>query len=921
MGFFGLTCLGPPRIRKVTRERSSHAVSVFRAAFQRSEQLLVAGGARGVCPGSVWPYVPSRARVEEMRLHLVIRRAVVLSLALLILSAAVGSAAAAGLEVFVIDPAFSPFNVAGRTAIIRGVGFRSSTTVTFDSTAAATTFVNSRTLSVTIPTFASARTTTINVTDSVNGADEFYPFLHTGPVFYVATTGLDTNNGTSPSTPFRTIFKGTDITSGTTPTEVRVAAGTYLESQLAVYEGNVISCGWQPGFALRDPDAQITVIDAARNGFALRSAGLLNVSIIDGCTILNGFRDGLGGGGVVVSSDNMIVSNNVIAGNTSATMGGGVYFTATAAYGGKPTVSNNVLIGNRSHNKSGGAIGIYPNYNSQLEVRVTIAGNEIVGNRSYFGRGGGFALATSSYAGYNNGSLKMADNVFSHNRARTGGGMAITFFTFGDLYDLSTENNLFVGNAAFGAGGGVAFEGTGMLSGSFSRNTLALNSGAPTLGGGFLIDGSMTLLPGFTASDMILWGNVGGDAAGQAFGTITWSDAGMQLPGTGNFSNDPAFTPGPLSGFYLTQADPNAPDSPAVDAGSDLATEHSLDALTTRADGLGDAGVADLGFHHRAGAGPSANPIQVRRVDPPTGDLLGNDWVLVRGEGFDPGAAVEFAGAPAADLRFLNNRRIVAKPPAHALGAVNVTVRNPDTTFATATGAYTYVDNEPPAWATTVGLVTAVGGLDCVRSAVLTWNPAVEATTPPVVYEIHREECIATTNTTVPCANFSYIPSSANSIATTRDGWFTDTGFASGGAAKKWVYTVRARDSFNPFNKEWNMAKRVTLVGTTAGETTPPPAIGANLAWVPGSTTQLDWPSRIGATAYGLYRQTAASAYANTGITPFIVLTSANNNFDGDSVVDSAYAATAVPAFGQIHFYKVTARDPCGNETRSELLP
>ncbi len=854
-------------------------------------------------------------------LHLVIRRAAGMSLALLVLSAAVGSAAGAALEVFVIDAAFSPFNVAGRTAVIRGVGFTPSTSVAFDATAATTTFVNSRTLSVTIPTFASARTTTINVSDPVNGADEFFPFLHTGPVFYVATTGSDSNNGTNPASPFRTIFKGTDITNGTTPTEVRVAAGTYLESQLPVYEGNVVSCGWQPGFAVRDPDAQITVIDAARTGFAMRSAGLLNVSIIDGCTILNGFRDGLGGGGVVVSSDNMIVSNNVLAGNTSATMGGGVYFTATTTYGGKPTVSNNVLIGNRSHNKSGGAIAIYPNANSQLEVRVSVAGNEIVGNRSYFGRGGGFALATSTYAGYNICSLKLADNVFTHNRARTGGGMAITFFTAGDLYDLSVENNLFVGNAAVGAGGGVAFEGTGTLSGCFSRNTLALNSGAPTLGGGFVIDGAMTLVPGFTASDMILWDNVGADAAGQAFDTITWSDAEMQLPGTGNFSEDPDFAPGPLSGFYLTQADPNAPDSPAVDAGSDLAAEHSLDALTTRADGLGDAGVADLGYHHRAAAGPSPDPIQVRRVDPPTGDLFGNDWVLVRGEGFDPGAAVEFAGAPAADLRFLSNRRIVAKPPAHALGAVSVTVRNPDATFATAAGAYTYVDNEPPAWSSTVGLVSALGGQDCVRSAVLSWNPALDSATPPVVYEVHREECLSTTSTTMPCANFSYVPSSANSIATTHDGWYTDTAFSASGAAKKWVYTVRARDSFSPFNKEWNMAKRVTLVSTTPGETTPPQAIGNNLAWVPGSMTQLDWPSRAGATAYGLYRQTSAAAYANTGITPFLVLTSANNNFDGDSVVDSTFAATAVPASGQIHFYKVTARDPCGNETRSELLP
>ncbi len=861
--------------------------------------------------------IPSRDKVEAMRLQHWMRRATGFGLVWAILAGA--PAAAASLEVLVVDPAFSPFNAAGRTAVIRGIGFTPSTSVSFDATAAVTTFVDSRTLTVTIPTFASARTTTVTVSDPASGEDAFFPFLHTGPVFYVATTGSDTNNGTSPGTPFRTIFKGTDVTDGTTPTEIRVAAGTYLESQLAVFDRNVISCGWQPGFALRDPDAHVTVVDAARTGFAMRSAGLSAASAIDGCTILNGFREGLGGGGIVVSADDMIVSNNVIAGNVSATMGGGVYFTATAAYGGKPTVSSNVLIGNRSHNKSGGGIGIYPNYNSQLDVRVTIAGNEIVGNRSYFGRGGGLALSTSTYAGYNNGALKVADNVFTHNRAKAGGGMSVTFFTFGDLYDVSVHNNLFASNTAVGAGGAAAFEGTGSISGSFSRNTLALNAAAPSLAGGLLIDGSMTLLPGFTASDMILWGNAGGDAAGQAFGTITWSDSGMSLPGTGNFSADPAFDSGPLGGFYLTQADPNAPDSPAVDAGSDLATELSVDSLTTRADGLNDTGVADLGFHYRSAPGPSPDAIIVRRVDPPSGDLFGNDWVLVRGEGFDPGATVEFAGTPASAVRFVSNRRILARPPAHALGAVAVTVRNPDATFATLAGGYTYVDNEPPAWVSTVGVVSALGGQDCVRSAVLDWNPAVDAVSLPVVYEIHREECLPPNDTSQPCSNFAYIPNALNSIGTTFNTDFTDTGFSSGGAAKKWAYTVRARDSFNPFNKEWNMAKRVTLVGSTAGETTPPPEIGNNLDWI--SSTQLDWPSIIGASAYGLYRETSASAYANAGIVAFSVLTSANNNFDGDSVVDSAYAATAVPSIGQIFFYRVTARDPCGNETRSELMP
>src|SRR5882724_5978259 len=109
----------------------------------------------------------------------------------LALGAGIAGAGAATLEVFSLSPAFSPFNVAGKTVTIRGVGFRAATTVKFDAVASPTvTFIDSRTLTAVIPTVAAAKVSTVTVTDTVNGTDSFYPFQYTGPVFFVATTGL-----------------------------------------------------------------------------------------------------------------------------------------------------------------------------------------------------------------------------------------------------------------------------------------------------------------------------------------------------------------------------------------------------------------------------------------------------------------------------------------------------------------------------------------------------------------------------------------------------------------------------------------------------------------------------------------------------------------------------------------------------------
>ena len=56
---------------------------------------------------------------------------------------------------------------------------------------------------------------------------------------------------------------------------------------------------------------------------------------------------------------------------------------------------------------------------------------------------------------------------------------------------------------------------------------------------------------------------------------------------------------GPFGGFYLSQrAAGQSQTSPLVDAGPVTAASLGLNETTTRTDGVGDAGMVDLGVHY-----------------------------------------------------------------------------------------------------------------------------------------------------------------------------------------------------------------------------------------------------------------------------------------------------------------------------------
>jgi hypothetical protein len=83
--------------------------------------------------------------------------------------------------------------------------------------------------------------------------------------------------------------------------------------------------------------------------------------------------------------------------------------------------------------------------------------------------------------------------------------------------------------------------------------------------------------------------------------------------------------------------------------------------------------------------------VSVTSVSPASGTFGGGTAVTINGTGFQTGATVKFGTSSATNVVVVSAIKITAKTPAHAVGAVSVTVTNPDTTTGTLASGYTYV--------------------------------------------------------------------------------------------------------------------------------------------------------------------------------------------------------------------------------------
>jgi hypothetical protein len=80
--------------------------------------------------------------------------------------------------------------------------------------------------------------------------------------------------------------------------------------------------------------------------------------------------------------------------------------------------------------------------------------------------------------------------------------------------------------------------------------------------------------------------------------------------------------------------------------------------------------------------------LAVTSLNPDRGSPAGGTTVTIAGVGFEDGVTVKFGDAPAVDVQRRSATEIVCKAPAHALGGVDVVVKNPDN--ASALKRFTY---------------------------------------------------------------------------------------------------------------------------------------------------------------------------------------------------------------------------------------
>lgn len=81
----------------------------------------------------------------------------------------------------------------------------------------------------------------------------------------------------------------------------------------------------------------------------------------------------------------------------------------------------------------------------------------------------------------------------------------------------------------------------------------------------------------------------------------------------------------------------------------------------------------------------------VLSITPASGTTFGGTPVTVSGSNFEDGATITFDGTAATDVVFGDSTTLTCLTPAHAAGAVTVTVTNPDTTSGSLAAGYTYI--------------------------------------------------------------------------------------------------------------------------------------------------------------------------------------------------------------------------------------
>ena len=380
---------------------------------------------------------------------------------------------------------------------------------------------------------------------------------------YVSVEGDNSNNGTSPETPFKTIKYAlsriySDIITTNT---IHLATGIYSPTT----NGESFPIKWSNYVNLSGSGEEETILDAENSGGVMEFISVSD-ALIENLTITSGSAHD-GGGIYCRDHSNPSFENVVIINNSAVYDGGGIYCNDYS----NPSLDNVELSGNYSN--SGGGIfcngnsnpslenvtiadntaeyhggGILCRYSSPSLENVTITGNSANGN--YYGGGGIYC---------SQGSSPSLENVtISDNSAIYGGGIFCCVNS-----NPSLVNVTITGNSA-NAGGGIYCNDS---SPSLINVTISSNTAIYSNGGGILCDDNSN--PSLT--NCIMWNDSPEEIYIESGSvTATYSDIQGGWAGTGNINEDPLFADPQNGDFHLTWMNFPIPDStmsPCIDTG------------------------------------------------------------------------------------------------------------------------------------------------------------------------------------------------------------------------------------------------------------------------------------------------------------------------------------------------------------------
>src|SRR5436190_8433850 len=593
----------------------------------------------------------------------------------------------------------------GTLLTISGTGFAAGATVTVGGTAATgVTVVSGTTITATAPAHASGSVSVTVTNADSQSATRANAFTFLGPqptVTGIAPSSGATAGGTAVTISGTNFVSGATVTiGGTAATGVTVVTSTTITATTPAHAAGAV------GVTVTNPDSQAATL-AGSFTFVVPPPTVSGVSPASGSssggTAVTITGTGFAAGATVTIGGNAatgvtVVNSTSITATTPAHAAGGVGVTVTNADSQSGTAATAFTyvppapaIGSvtpASGSTAGGTAVTITGANFAAGAAVTIGGVAATGI-SVVNSTTITAATPAHAAGVVNVTVTNADSQSAT-------------LTNGFIYAAPPPTVTTVAPASGSTNGGTALtiSGSGFLTGA----TVTVGGTAAT---------AVTVVNSSTIT-----ATTPAHAAGAVGLTVTNPDSqAATLAGSFTFVVPPPTVSGvsPASGSSsggtaVTITGTGFAAGATVTIGGNAATgvtvvNSTSITATTPAHAAGGVGVTVTNADSQSGTAASAFTYvapapTVASVSPASGPIGGGTAVTITGANFAAGAAVTIGGVPATGVSVVNSTTITAATPAHAAGAVNVTVTNPDSQTATLTNGFTYL--APPPVVTTV---------------------------------------------------------------------------------------------------------------------------------------------------------------------------------------------------------------------------